>query len=47
MSVFTRQMIEQAVEAEYGDTFIHWRHEFDLWLGSELRKLLDESNEVW
>lgn len=41
MSVFNRQMIEQAVEAEYGETFIHWRHEFDLWLGSELKNLQD------
>lgn len=37
-SVFNRQMIEQAVEAEYGHTFLHWRHEFEQFLRDEAKE---------
>lgn len=41
-SVFNRQMIEAAVEEEYGETFIHWRHEFGKWLKAEADRIVEE-----
>lgn len=41
-SVFTREMVEAAVEQEYGETYIHWKHEFQTWLKAEANRLVDE-----
>lgn len=41
-SVFNRQMIEAAVEEEYGETYIHWRYEFGKWLKAEADRLVEE-----
>ena len=41
-SVFNRQMIEAAVEAEYGETYIHWRYEFGKWLKAEADRIVEE-----
>ena len=41
-SVFNREMIEAAVEEEYGETYLHWRYEFGKWLKAEADRLVEE-----
>lgn len=41
-SIFTRSMIEAAVEEEYGETYIHWRYEFGKWLRAEADRIMEE-----
>lgn len=41
-SVFNREMVEAAVEAEYGETYLHWRYEFGKWLKAEADRIVEE-----